>query len=141
MGRTQQQAKHFYAKTGRQLNTPEALFSNIYYLDACVCQLMYAMTKSALGPRHPFSIVYDQIKKDEAHHVYASKQHVFQLGGSVRNYAEQGEVLRCALTQLLEQQANSFEALEIDFSVLTRKLLRKNQCYKKSQWKNSIVKK
>ncbi len=119
-------ARHFYLRLGNTAGVAEH-FAQVAQLDACVCIIMNAITKSDLGREHLIAKLFDRIKQDEARHVSVSKKHFYYLGGNRILLSENKSSVSQKLVALLRTEANSFETLGIDPDALFSKLLNARQ--------------
>ncbi|GLS84035.1 hypothetical protein [Paraferrimonas haliotis] len=124
--RSQRLSQRFYARLGRSQTTAEQ-FINIAALDACVTQVMRAMSVSTLGRNHPFSQLCQLIMRDEAKHVYVSRQYAAENGASFAQMHQRAVTISNSLFELLSSQHRAFEHLGVDLDNLERKLVSKWQ--------------
>ncbi len=110
-------AQIFYARFNRHTTIADH-FAHISQLDAGVCQIMHAMQDSDLGKAHPISLLFEQIKKDEARHVAISKKHALALGYDKDKMINVKEQVRSQLIQLLTPMSDSFDAFGVDPDML-----------------------
>ncbi|MGK0440826.1 MAG: hypothetical protein ACJA0N_000621 [Pseudohongiellaceae bacterium] len=114
-------AQRFYSGLNKQISIAQH-FATICQLDACVGKIMNAMSQSNLGPDNPISILFEQIKKDEARHVVISRKHALRLGASRDDIAILKLVIGPKVIELLSPMQESFEALGVDFDRLIKTL-------------------
>ncbi|WP_144210823.1 hypothetical protein [Shewanella donghaensis] len=117
----QRKARRFYASLGRVTDVSEH-FVQIAVLDTCVTQIMHAFEHSKLGSHHRFSVLCGLIKKDEAKHVYVSRQHAVDLGATATEFVETQRKVVQQLFGLLNTQHQAFESLGVCLDGLQRKL-------------------
>ena len=119
-------ARHFYIRLGNTKGMTEH-FARVAQLDACVCIIMNAISKSDLGKNSLATQLVDKIKKDEARHVGVSKKHFHYLGGDEATLKRNKRDVSKKLVALLQTEADSFESLGVDSDILFRKLTNARQ--------------
>lgn len=117
----QRKAKRFYTSLARADNLSQH-FVRISTLDACVTQLMQAVEHCYLGAHHPFARLCGLIKKDEAKHVYVSRQHAFLLGATKQDFVAEQQLILAALFGLLSEFEQTFTQLGIDLNLVFQRL-------------------
>ncbi|WP_394131154.1 hypothetical protein [Shewanella maritima] len=117
----QRKAQLFYSQLGRVDNYSEH-FVKIAVLDTCVTQIMHAFESSSLGRQHRFSQLCGLIKKDEAKHVYISRQHAQALGATSRDFNLAQQQVSHDLFALLCSQDHAFEQMGICLDDIQQKL-------------------
>lgn len=117
----QRQARRFYASLGR-VECFSDHFVRIATLDTCVTHIMHAFEHSNLGKQHPFSQLCNLIKKDEAKHVYVSREHAMSLGAEQADFIDARQQVVSQLFGLLLGQQQSFEQMGVCLTQLQTKL-------------------
>lgn len=122
-------AKRFYINVASR--DPALHFFRISELDSAVCIMMSCLLERTCEvSRAPFfQKVVERIRSDEAGHVYASREHVRLLGLDVGTRLDDAEQLRVRLIKMLENVADSIDALGVDPAGMFRRILnRKTLC-------------